>query len=207
MSEPRPVITPPTYPVAPPALSRWRYIEEDPDAGTSFPSSPSDGDIFIYNADTTNGIKWMFQYRAASASNFKWEFIGGGSLFSRILTDETFADDGIFHSLTTPDVLTAPLAGEYVTRWNCNVYSDGAAMTAISGGPGIGASDPVVGFYANTFTNAANAQTILSGEVPFTGAAALAAGNTLTLRFLTPAAAGSPHVRWRNFFLVPIRVG
>lgn len=44
------------------------------------PASPSDGDIWVATAVDANGVRWMFQYNAGSASSFKWEFIGGAPI-------------------------------------------------------------------------------------------------------------------------------
>jgi hypothetical protein len=49
--------------------------------GTTPPASPADGDEWILPADATNGVMWRFRYRAASASAYKWEFIGGPPLY------------------------------------------------------------------------------------------------------------------------------
>jgi hypothetical protein len=56
---------------------------------TSLPSSPVDGQVIDYVADATNGVVWRFRYRSASASAYKWEFIGGGNLDSYVAAQQS----------------------------------------------------------------------------------------------------------------------
>src|SRR5262245_38078554 len=51
--------------------------------------TPMDGDMIRLQVDTTAGIEWMFVYRAASASAYKWEFVGGPPLTAIVAADET----------------------------------------------------------------------------------------------------------------------
>jgi hypothetical protein len=43
------------------------------------PASPDDGDIWIATGVDANDTRWQFSYNAASASAYKWDFIGGPS--------------------------------------------------------------------------------------------------------------------------------
>lgn len=88
---------------------------------TSLPIAPVDGQECYFLADATAGVNWHLKYRAASASAYKWEFIGGGYLFARqgaAFTAATgsgaYADPGA--SMPT---VTVPLAGDY------DVYAHG----------------------------------------------------------------------------------
>jgi hypothetical protein len=80
---------------------------------TSLPSSPVDGQEIRYLADATNGIIWNLKYRAASASAYRWEVIGGSALFAEVAPEES-TTAGAYGALTTagPSV-TVPLAGDY----------------------------------------------------------------------------------------------
>jgi len=53
---------------------------------SSLPSSPVNGQDCYYLADATNGVVWHLKYRSASASTFKWEYVGGGSLHAEVAT-------------------------------------------------------------------------------------------------------------------------
>jgi hypothetical protein len=44
------------------------------------PATPIDGQIWAMLADASNGVVWLFRYRAASTSPYKWEFVGGPPL-------------------------------------------------------------------------------------------------------------------------------
>jgi hypothetical protein len=83
--------------------------------GTTPPASPVDGDEWILPVDTTNGIMWRFRYRAASASAYKWEFIGGPALRADVPGNDTStANTGAYIDTTTvgPRV-NVPRAGDY----------------------------------------------------------------------------------------------
>jgi hypothetical protein len=120
----RPVSSPST-----PGISGRRYYATDTgveyrDTGTGWialgvelvtalPTAPYNGQVIDYLADATNGVIWRLRYRAASTSAYKWEFVGGQDLFSRIGPAEGTAS-GTYTDLATvgPDI-TVPLAGDY----------------------------------------------------------------------------------------------
>src|SRR5262245_9119425 len=82
--------------------------------GATPPASPNDGDLWYLPADTTLGIIWIFRYRAASASAYKWEYIGGPPLRHAISTQETTTAVTTWVDLATvgPRVIV-PRAGDY----------------------------------------------------------------------------------------------
>lgn len=80
---------------------------------TTFPSSPIDGDIHIYPADTTNGIMWHFMYNSGSASAHKWEFIGGSALSAEVETSEGTTSTTFVDLTTAGPSITVPKAGDY----------------------------------------------------------------------------------------------
>jgi hypothetical protein len=90
---------------------------------TSLPSTPYDGQIIYYRADATNGVIWQFRYNASSASSYKWEFVGGGKLYSFIATQENRSTT-VYGDLTTvgPSI-TAPLAGDYHIMWGAGGFN------------------------------------------------------------------------------------
>lgn len=88
--------------------------------GASPPASPADGDLWCLPVDTTNGVMWMFRYRAASASAYKWEFVGGAPIKSEggaasNVTGTTYVDFGVS--------ITLPRAGDYQFRWGASMYN------------------------------------------------------------------------------------
>lgn len=94
---------------------------------TSLPTSPLDGEIINYVADATNGVVWRLKYRAASASAYKWEFIGGSPLNSEFLA--VWGSWEGTSSLYFTDLATVgpsfivPLAGDYDCSFSVQVRS------------------------------------------------------------------------------------
>lgn len=93
--------------------------------GTSPPASPSDGDVWVYQASLTlhtgtEPVYWMFVYDSTEAT-YKWQFVGGAPARSYIATSESMGTASAWSNLTTvgPDI-TIPRTGIYVIDWNCN---------------------------------------------------------------------------------------
>lgn len=104
----------------------------NPAQGTAFPSNPPDGALFTYVADATLGIKWLFQYRAASASSYKWEFVGGSPLTAEVSgSDETTTSSSYTTLTTAGPSLTVPLAGDYEVVIAANMYHNAGVPTGI----------------------------------------------------------------------------
>lgn len=80
----------------------------------SLPASPVDGQECYYQnaALATLGVVWRFRYRAASASAYKWEFVGGPPIFSRT-SDAVTVTSGTYGIFGSPPGFYNPLAGEY----------------------------------------------------------------------------------------------
>jgi hypothetical protein len=81
--------------------------------GTTPPASPNDGDEWYLPADATNGVIWAFRYRSASASAYKWEFVGGAPMAAGPSGSMTIAT-GTPTDLTGGPTVTLPRAGDYV---------------------------------------------------------------------------------------------
>lgn len=79
--------------------------------GTRLPSSPADGDEFLYQV--AEGIVWRFVFNAASSSDLKWEFQGGPPLYSSVLTRQTTSSTSYVDLATVGPSLTFPLRGDY----------------------------------------------------------------------------------------------
>src|SRR4051812_22380129 len=70
---------------------------------TSLPVSPVDGQEVYYVADATNGVLWHLRYNAASASAYKWEFVGGSPLESSSASNAQTTGGGTFFTTTLTD--------------------------------------------------------------------------------------------------------
>jgi hypothetical protein len=162
----------------------------------------ADGEIKHYLADAANGVVWTFRYRAASASAYKWEFIGGPSLFAEILTNESTSSNTFVDLFTAGPSIALPLAGDYDVSIGARMYNDangaGAEMSY-----NIGATAAVVADGISNFAN--NADTVASNSARVRRKTGLTAV-TLTAKYRRATAAGNAlfHDRW--MCAIPIRV-
>jgi hypothetical protein len=96
---------------------------------TTFPTSPVDGDIHVYPADTTNGVMWMFMYRSVPND---WEFIGGSPLFAEVTTDESTTSTSYAALATAGPSIALPFVGDYMVEIGCHSYNSGSAQNSMS---------------------------------------------------------------------------
>lgn len=166
---------------------------------------PIDGQEVYLIADATNGVIWHLRYNAASASAYKWEYLGGAPLYH-----DTGTDDASFSGTTYVDLsggtpgpqLTTPLAGDYILEFGALSYQTVVNITNYLS-PKIGA--------AATSDNDASA-------IAFAGTSqlathqrkkrfnAIAASTLIKLQGRSSSAnAGAARSRWMT--LQPVRVG
>lgn len=80
----------------------------------SLPASPVNGQEVYYVADATNGVLWHLRYNAASASAYKWEFVGGSALVSVVSSSQSGGTGATAADLATVGpAVVLPLAGDY----------------------------------------------------------------------------------------------
>lgn len=97
---------------------------------TALPSNPQFGDVVTYIADATNGVAWDLQYDATGT--YPWKFIGGSPLTASAVgtytTPATGATSNYVNSgLSGSPTITAPLAGDYITRVNANAKTSNSS--------------------------------------------------------------------------------
>lgn len=99
---------------------------------TSLPVTPYDGQEVYFEASETAGVYWHLRFRSASASDFKWEFLGGPPLHVEILTAETTTNVAYVDLATAGPSVTVPLEGDYEIVFGCDLRSsaDGAVTVA-----------------------------------------------------------------------------
>lgn len=95
---------------------------------SSLPASPVDGQIINYEADATSGVIWQLRYRSASASSYKWEFIGGGCLYAQDTSGNRNTSSSAYQTTGSPSI-TLPLAGDYEL-----VFGAAAVQSNVAGG-------------------------------------------------------------------------
>jgi hypothetical protein len=151
---------------------------------TALPGSPRDGQVIRYLADATNGIEWMLAYRSASASAYKWEFIGGAALFAQVQTAESSAATSYADLTTVGPTVTPPLAGDYVLAYEAAAYSSGIDR-ALYLNVAVGAAAPLGADYQVISTeNIASRTTYIRRELLKLG---LAAATAVKLQYQTNA--------------------
>ncbi len=163
--------------------------------------TPGDGDEVYLEVDATNGIYWHFRYRAASASSFKWEFLGGPPLEAYVDTSQGTTTTTSYQDLTTagPSV-TPPVDGDYSVEISAMVSmpgtGSGAIMSYAIGATAASDADSVeVAGAANTFFNLfrRKLKTALNG------------GDALTAKY-KPTNAAINTFAYRRISIVPRRV-
>lgn len=178
-------------------------------AGTSLPVAPVDGQEFYYIADATLGVVWHLRYRAASASAYKWEFVGGSYLYSQNIGASGVTGTGSgFSELAGgagPDVIV-PLAGDYEADYGAEAYNSAAATNVVNlsvglTGAGGVSTTPIIsasmGSVGGNQIGRAQAVGVLPG---------LAAGLTVRMRYVYVAISTIVYQN-RQFRIRPRRVG
>jgi hypothetical protein len=179
---------------------------------TSLPAIPYDGEEIFFLADATNGVVWHLKYRAGSTSTYKWEYVGGGSLYSKVTTDETVAEASTVtynNPATVGPSITLPLNGDFKYEMTSNMYvasetGNAAAYTGLSIGGAVPVA-PDIMQWPGWVTGEFGAATTLSKVGSLLGRPA---GEVETMKYyFASTAAGTAHVRWRELQITPIRVG
>jgi hypothetical protein len=181
-----------------------------PQLVTVLPSAPYDGQVLDYVADATGGVVWRLRYRAASASSFKWEFVGGSALTAIVSAQTTVVSSSYPGSAQTPSV-TVPLAGDYLVRRGFQ----GGLYGATNGGSAVGGihnAGTLTGgeLQAGTDTNIGADGTRFTGVFVEDVLPGLAASNVLDLRYRRADAGGGGGTAYftnRWLAVTPVRVG
>jgi hypothetical protein len=173
---------------------------------TDLPTSPVDGQTIDYIADAANGVVWRLRYRAASASAYKWEFVGGAPLRTHVDTDETLVEGATYVDPTTPGPsLTLPLAGDYSYAFSAALYVSGQTTgVGYSAGLSLAGAQPASPDAASGYG--------ATGQVASPGRAGQLLGQpaarVVKLQYnVGTAAGGTAHARWRELQITPVRVG
>lgn len=163
--------------------------------------TPADGDEVVLRVDDAAGVRWRLRYNAASASAYKWEFLGGPFLSSYVTTFETKTGT-TYAALTTPGPsVTVPLAGDYEVELGCYERTNTAGTSSLMGYD-LGAtpasdSDSV----QNDSPSASNGSSVLARRIKL----AVPALTALVAKYRVGSGSGS----WSNRALRvrPVRVG
>lgn len=179
--------------------------------GTTLPSSPVDGQLFVYVADATNGIEWLLKYNSGETGSYKWRYIGGPPLYSEVTAFETLSNNGTYTDLATVGPqLTVPLAGDYLVRHGMyavageNGYNSFGYMSYQIGGTAASDADAIIARTDNAGANKAYAS-----HSRLRRKNGLAAGTTITAKYRTSTGTPAPSISAGNRYLEikPVRVG
>ena len=172
---------------------------------TSLPTSPADGTVIDYVADSTNGVVWRFRYRSASASSYKWEALGPSPIGEALTGSTTRAvstyGDVAAGAMTT---WTLPFAGDYRIEIGANMAPGSAghgmlASFSVAGATALDTDAALAYFGAGT----APGQSSFHNVALKTG---LAAGTTIQPKFKAQGASAGT-VDKRYIWITPRRVG
>jgi hypothetical protein len=175
---------------------------------TSLPSTPTDGQIINYVADSTNGIVWTFRYRSASSSAYKWEFIGGSSLYNQVGTNnyngtkETYTSTSYGDLATVGPSVVVPFAGDY----KCD-YSVIAEHTGTSSNIRVwvtGDSSLTWNFQDSQAFNGNQLNSTHGASITRVG---VSAGATIKLQYAVSNAGVTSSFWNRRLYVTPVRIG
>jgi hypothetical protein len=110
---------------------------------TALPTNPVDGQEIYYTADATNGIVWHLRYNAASASAYKWEFLGGAPIRAWDNNNYTFATGAGYNPPSAGVYVITALAGDYEVSFGSFVKNDSGASADLWTAVRIGATAAV----------------------------------------------------------------
>ena len=188
--------------------SNGNYITSNPlppTYVTSLPSSPYHGQLVYYAADATNGINWHLRYNANSASSYKWEYLGGGSLYNAVAADES-TTSATYTALTTsgPTPTTLALAGDYMIAFGSTAYTAGTNVFSYHSFDvgGTGAIDADALEYRNSAANVP--RTAQSRTVLKTG---ISAGSSIVSKYKSGTSGTAANFKNRWMQITPVRVG
>lgn len=92
---------------------------------TSLPGAPIDQQECIFVADATAGAKWHLRYRAASASAYKWEYVGGSPLSGYV--GGPLHSSGVAYADVGGPTVVVPVGGDYWVDHGATGYADNGA--------------------------------------------------------------------------------
>jgi hypothetical protein len=165
--------------------------------------TPYDGQEILLIVDDTNGIVWRLRYNSASASAYKWEFLGGPNQTAFITTFEPATATTSWHDLATvgPQI-TVVRAGDYLVTASAQTQSAVSASTLYIGVVvGASSTTPVIQMAATSagsYLHSLSISPFLVTGVPASG--------ILKVRYYTTAAGASQTWGNRNLAIIPVRL-
>lgn len=167
---------------------------------TVLPAAAVSGQVVDFDTGTV-GVVWRLRYNAASASAYKWEFVGGSPLIDEVVTSETTTSTSYIDLTTVGPDVTIPLAGDYMigfgSEQNNNTASRFANMAIKLGAAAAVNADAVIS------GGAANADASCWRTMRRDG---LAASDLLIAKYAV-GTSGTAQFQKRMLIVTPVRVG
>lgn len=188
--------------------SSWVSLSGTSTVVSSLPSSPIDGQIIDYIADSTNGIVWRFRYRSASTSSYKWEFIGGPAAYSYVGPNDYNGSRQTINTLAFGDLATVgpsfvtPFAGDWDCSFNVTTEQTGTASQVRVWATGD--SSLSWNFGDSQAFNGNQLNATHTGTIRRTS---LASGSTIKLQYAVSNAGVSAYFWNRRLYVTPVRIG
>ena len=167
--------------------------------------NPVNGQEVKYLASDSSGVIWHFKYRAASASAYKWEFIGGSGLTGTNNGIATLSTTGANTALTGDIAITVPLTGDYASELSAVASHSGNNQGIYLFPTGAGFSGNGSSEGAAYCVQPASASPNAGFPMAAFGRVTLTAAGTLNLGYFVGAAGGQLLSR-RSLKITPIRV-
>lgn len=172
--------------------------------GTSFPSSPKDGDIHVLvDSTTAPAYQWQFRYNANSSHSEKWEFIGGSPARAFIATEESTTSTSYTDLTTVGPSVTVPYKGLYLVTMD--TYTRDSSGNALSSCISV-----KIGTAATSTDQEVKVDVGFNKHGPLIRTQTITVPNDnteLRMQYKRETASGTPHWKNRTLIVSPIRIG
>ena len=166
----------------------------------ALPTPMYDGQEIVYVADAVNGVLWRLRYNGASASAYKWEYLGGPPLKQFVAASTGAIGVTGYAVMGGGPSFALPLSGDYDVGFGAfmspNMANYGQIAAAFP--PAATSNDDCIQVYGDSGGEAGDRER----EIRKTG---LTAGNLVQLHMLVPA--GTMTCTRRLLWVRPVRVG
>jgi len=163
------------------------------------PATPSDGQL--WRMSPAAGIVWTFRYNAASASAFKWEFVGGPPLLNEITTQESRPSGAYGDLATVGPQLTLARAGDYLIEHGVTMFNGTAGANLAVPVIGAGTPDDLTAVRIDQAAGALSMAMTGSRSRIYTGLTA-----SVVVKLQYRANAGTVYASGRWLKITPVRV-
>lgn len=165
----------------------------------TMPAVGEHGQEVVY-ATSTSGVNWRFKYNAASASSYKWEFIGGAPIWAIVTTQQTTTSTSYTNLTTTGPQVTCPLAGDYFVHIGASIQATSGNAASMSYAIGASSAADAEAIYVYQSATTAIEASCFKENLK-TG---LAAATVLLTKYKTSA--GTGFFKDRTISILPVRV-